>query len=126
MGDPSGGITWLPWGREAFARAQADEAPILLAIGASWCRWCSEMSRTTYRDPAVRQLIDRRFVPVWVDAARRPDVNERYNLGGWPTTAFLTPPAPTAWMRPRARLRRSSSTREAAPSPTGTPSLEDT
>src|SRR5204863_1986654 len=22
---------------------------------------------------------------------RRPDVNERYNLGGWPTTAALTP-----------------------------------
>ena len=26
-----------------------------------------------------------------VDTDRRPDINERYNLGGWPTTAFLTP-----------------------------------
>ena len=32
-----------------------------------------------------------RFVPVRVDADRRPDVNERYNLDGWPTTALLTP-----------------------------------
>ena len=25
-----------------------------------------------------------------VDADRRPDISERYSLGGWPTTAFLT------------------------------------
>ena len=91
MDDLSSGIAWLPWGRDAFARARDNQAPILLAIGASWCKWCAEMSRTTYRDRAVCQLIDRSFVPVWVDAAHRPDVNERYNLGGWPTTAFLTP-----------------------------------
>ena len=30
-------------------------------------------------------------MPVRVDADRRPDVNERYNLEGWPTTALLTP-----------------------------------
>jgi uncharacterized protein YyaL (SSP411 family) len=32
-----------------------------------------------------------RFVPVRVDTDRRPEINDRYNLGGWPTTAFLTP-----------------------------------
>ena len=48
------------------------------------------MDRTTYADPAVAALIGERFVPVRVDADRRPDINERYNLGGWPTTAFLT------------------------------------
>src|SRR6185437_6986786 len=32
-----------------------------------------------------------RFVPVRVDNDQRPDVNARYNMGGWPTTAFLTP-----------------------------------
>ena len=31
-----------------------------------------------------------RFVAVRVDADRRPDISERYTLGGWPTTAFLT------------------------------------
>ena len=29
--------------------------------------------------------------PIRVDADRRPDIAERYSLGGWPTTAFLTP-----------------------------------
>jgi len=47
------------------------------------------MDRTSYADPAIVTLIDRGFVPVRVDADRRPDIGERYSLGGWPTTAFL-------------------------------------
>ena len=48
------------------------------------------MDRTSYADPAVAALINDRFVPVRVDADRRPDISSRYTLGGWPTTAFLT------------------------------------
>ncbi len=29
-------------------------------------------------------------MPVRVDNDRRPDINRRFNMGGWPTTAFLT------------------------------------
>ena len=83
-------IDWLPWGADAFARASREGKPVLLSITAAWCRACHEMDRTTYADPAVAALIHDRFVPVRVDTDRRPDINERYNLGGWPTTAFLT------------------------------------
>jgi uncharacterized protein len=84
-------VAWLPWGREAFARAAAGRKPILLSISASWCQWCREMDRTSYASPAIARLIHDRFVPIRVDADRRPDIGERYGLGGWPTTAFLTP-----------------------------------
>jgi uncharacterized protein YyaL (SSP411 family) len=83
-------IEWLPWGADAFARARAEEKPVLLSITAAWCRACHEMDRTTYADPGVAALIRDRFIPVRVDTDRRPDINDRYNLGGWPTTAFLT------------------------------------
>jgi uncharacterized protein YyaL (SSP411 family) len=82
-------VRWLPWGADAFARAARERKPVLLSITAAWCRACHEMDRTTYADPAVAALIHERFVPVRVDTDRRPDINERYNLGGWPTTAFL-------------------------------------
>ena len=36
-------------------------------------------------------MINQRFVPVRVDSDQRPDINSRYNMGGWPTAAFLTP-----------------------------------
>ena len=84
-------VAWQEWNSDTFAQARDDATPVLLAIGATWCHWCAEMARTTYVDPVVAGLIRDRFVPVWVDADRRPDINERYNLGGWPTTAFLTP-----------------------------------
>jgi uncharacterized protein YyaL (SSP411 family) len=36
-------------------------------------------------------LINANFIPIRVDTDQRPDINSRYNMGGWPTTAFLTP-----------------------------------
>ena len=46
-------------------------------------------SRRT-RIPASSRSSRDRFIAIRVDADRRPDINERYNLGGWPTTVFLT------------------------------------
>jgi len=48
------------------------------------------MDETTYSHPGVIDVINRDFVPVRVDNDVRPDINQRYNMGGWPTTAFLT------------------------------------
>ena len=83
-------IDWLPWSADAFARAARERKPILLSITAAWCQACHEMDRTTYEDAQVIAIVRDRFVPIRVDTDRRPDINERYNLGGWPTTAFLT------------------------------------
>ena len=59
--------------------------------------------RDQYSD---RRVIDRdheQFVPVRVDNDTRPDVNARYNMGGWPTTAFLRPTARRSPARPTCR-----------------------
>ena len=49
------------------------------------------MEQNTYNNPEMAKFIDERFVPIRVDTDQRPDINARYNLGGWPTTAILTP-----------------------------------
>jgi uncharacterized protein YyaL (SSP411 family) len=84
-------IRWQQWGEAAFARAADENKPVLLAISAVWCHWCHVMDETSYSDPAIITQINERFVPVRVDNDQRPDVNARYNMGGWPTTALLTP-----------------------------------
>src|SRR6266571_1680348 len=84
-------IRWREWGESAFREASERDVPILLDIGAVWCHWCHVMDRTTYDDPEVARAVEESFVPVKVDNDRRPDINRRYNMGGWPTTAFLTP-----------------------------------
>ena len=92
-------VHWHPWGEAAFARAQAENKPILLDIGAVWCHWCHVMDRESYEDPEIAALINEHFVAVKVDRDERPDVDARYQAavsaisgqGGWPLTAFLTP-----------------------------------
>jgi uncharacterized protein YyaL (SSP411 family) len=91
----AGDIDWMPWSAQAFERARTEDKPILLSISAVWCHWCHVMDETSYSDPAVIETINQRFVPVRVDNDRRPDVNARYNMGGWPTTAFLAPDGTT-------------------------------
>lgn len=86
-----GKIQWHEWSDEAFKKAKAEDKPILLAISAVWCHWCHVQDHTTYSDPGVIDLINNNVIPVRVDTDRRPDINRRYNMGGWPTTAFLTP-----------------------------------
>jgi uncharacterized protein len=83
-------INWHTWSPAAFEEAKETRRPILLSISAVWCHWCHVMDETTYSHPTVIDLINRDYVPVRVDNDVRPDINQRYNMGGWPTTAFLT------------------------------------
>ena len=71
--------------------AQAQDRPVLLSISAVWCYWCHVMEETTFSDEEVARFVNDNFVAILVDNDHRPDVNARYNVGGWPTTAFLTP-----------------------------------
>jgi len=92
-------VQWHAWGEAAFARAQAEDKPILLDIGAVWCHWCHVMDRESYEDSEMARIINEHFVAVKVDRDERPDVDTRYQAavsaisgqGGWPLTAFLTP-----------------------------------
>jgi hypothetical protein len=106
MADQNGGIEWREWGADAFEEAKAQDKVVLLDIGAVWCHWCHVMDTGipgdpdhtgTYSDPEVQRRIAERFIPIKVDNDKRPDINARYNMGGWPTTAFLTPDGETLY-----------------------------
>jgi len=86
----SNGVMWQPWSSAAFERARREQKPVLLSIATTWCASCLEMDRTSYADPEIISVINDQFIPVRVDADDRPDISERYSLGGWPTTVFLT------------------------------------
>ena len=83
-------IAWRDWSADAFGCARIQRRPVLLSIVASWSEACRVMDATSYADPEVVAIVEQRFVAIRVDADRRPDISERYSLGGWPTTAFLT------------------------------------
>jgi len=47
------------------------------------------LERSILADPQVAAAIEASFVPICVDKDRRPDLEARYTLGGWPTLAWL-------------------------------------
>ncbi len=92
-------IDWYEWSEGAFARAQSEDKPLLLDIGAVWCHWCHVIDRESYESAEIAKIINEHFVPVKVDRDERPDVDARYQSaisaisgqGGWPLTGFLLP-----------------------------------
>jgi hypothetical protein len=92
-------VDWYPFGKEAFALAQAEDRPILLSIGYSACHWCHVMAHESFEDPATAALMNQLFVNIKVDREEHPEVDQIYQQalqvfgehGGWPLTMFLTP-----------------------------------
>ena len=92
-------VDWYAWGDEAFARARAEDKPILLSIGYAACHWCHVMERESFEDETTAELMNELFVNVKVDREERPDVDAVYmeavqaltGQGGWPMTVFVTP-----------------------------------
>ena len=92
-------VDWFPWGEEAFAKAAAEDKPILLSVGYSACHWCHVMAHESFEDEATAKLMNREFVSVKVDREERPDVDAIYmnavqamtGAGGWPMTVAMTP-----------------------------------
>lgn len=92
-------VEWFSWGDEAFEKAQKEDKPILLDVGAVWCHWCHVIDHESYENPEIAKIINKNFIPIKVDRDERPDIDTRYQRavsaisgqGGWPLTAFLTP-----------------------------------
>ena len=90
-------VDWVQWGADAFARAEAEDKPILLSIGYAACHWCHVMAHESFEDEATARLMNENFVCVKVDREERPDLDHVYQSalaaldgqGGWPLTMFL-------------------------------------
>ena len=98
-------VDWHSWGDDAFARARAENKPILLSVGYAACHWCHVMAHESFEDPKVAAVMNRLFVNIKVDREERPDLDAIYQHalallgehGGWPLTMFLTPAGEPFW-----------------------------
>ena len=85
-------IDWKEYGQAAFDQAKAGNKPVMMVISAVWCYWCHVYESTDYLySESIYPQVNERFVPVFVDSDRRPDLTRQYLEGGWPSTTFLTP-----------------------------------
>jgi len=84
-------INWFEWEEAAFRKAREQDKPVMLFLGAFWCRYCQRMDEGAFSDRENMALLNAYFVAFRVENATRPDIDARYNLNGWPTIAFFTP-----------------------------------
>ncbi|MCA8951569.1 MAG: thioredoxin domain-containing protein [Planctomycetes bacterium] len=87
----TGSIRWQHFDSATLAAAATADRPVLMVLTVPWCQHCRELMATTFADPQIVAKVNDDFVPVHIDAERRPDVNQRYGTGAWPTIAWLTP-----------------------------------
>ena len=84
-------VRWFESEDDAFATARAQDRPVVVFLGAFWCRYCQRMDEEAFSDRENMALLNAYFVALRVENAKRPDIDARYNLNGWPTIAFLAP-----------------------------------
>ncbi len=98
-------VDWHPWGDEAFAKARAENKPLLISIGYSACHWCHVMEKESFTSLIVASVMNKFFVCVKVDREERPDVDQVYmdairslsGKGGWPLNCFALPDGRPFW-----------------------------
>src|SRR5437773_1157952 len=70
---PSRGVIWRDWSSAAFDAARIAGRPVLLLLTTPWSAPCAALERTLAEDGPAAELVAAEYVPVRVDAERRPD-----------------------------------------------------
>jgi len=86
-------IAWINSEDAGRAKASAENKPVLIDFGASWCTACKELEHNTFPNPGVRTEAQR-FVAIRVDATddEAPDtkrLQDKYKVVGLPTVIML-------------------------------------
>lgn len=98
-------VNWMPWGKEAFNQAKAENKLLLISIGYAACHWCHVMEHESFENELVASIMNSDFVCIKVDREERPDVDQIYmtavqlitQSGGWPLNVIALPDGRPIW-----------------------------
>ena len=71
-------VHWMAWGDPAFARAKAENKPILLSVGYAACHWCHVMAHESFEDEEISAVMNDLVINIKVDREERPGIDTIY------------------------------------------------
>jgi thiol:disulfide interchange protein len=83
-------ISWQPSFEEAMQRARRENKPVMVDFYTDWCSWCKVLDQKVYpNNDVIAESAN--WVSVKINAEKRTDLAQQYNVSGFPTIAFLRP-----------------------------------
>ena len=83
-------VQWITNYDEGMASAQLDGLPVLIEFYADWCGRCRDFEHETWRDPAVIELVNDKFVCIKIDVDVNSTLRNQYHVSSLPTVVVLT------------------------------------
>jgi thioredoxin-related protein len=97
---PAGAINWMGY-TDGMKKAKETNKPVMVDFYTTWCKYCKMLDETTYKDPAIVEILNRDFVVIKIDAESEKKVMEdgkemterelaaQYKVTGFPTIWFI-------------------------------------
>ncbi len=84
-------INWTEEYEAAIQRAATTNSIVLLHFYGDYCPPCKLLDKKTFHDPALVSKMNEHLVAVRVNADRRRDLAQKYQVTRWPTDIYLFP-----------------------------------
>lgn len=84
-------IAWTEDYEAAVQRAATTNSIVLLHFYGDYCPPCKLLDKKTFHDPALVSKMNEHLVPVKINADRRRDLAQKFQVTRWPTDIYLFP-----------------------------------
>jgi len=82
-------ISWTEDYEAAVQRAATTNGILLLHFYGDYCPPCKLLDKKTFHDPAVVSKMNEHLIPVKINADRRRDLVQKFQVTRWPTDVYL-------------------------------------
>lgn len=87
-GGTSPAIKWMPY-KEGAERSKVQQKKVFLHFYAEWCKFCTDMANSTFKNDSVVAYLNDNFIPIRVNSDKERRLAQNYNVAGLPMTWFI-------------------------------------
>jgi thioredoxin-related protein len=88
---PAEEVQWRTDYQAARKEARASNRPMILDFQTANCLWCRKLDGTTFQEGAIIELLNKRFVPLKVDAEQNMALVGALRVSSYPTLVLASP-----------------------------------